>query len=419
MKVLAIFPKCDAASRFSSPYNGMIQAFEDLGVSLYVLAGSDLVGRNLTELRSAATEDRIIALVAELNPDMVVSVNNHGMTRRVRAGIRAPVVKWLFDDLEHFYVDQSFGSWPDTFDPEDVVVCYSSELCDRILSACPSLRVGPIFLPHAASIQLFRDESAAPRHNISFIGSYLDVGPALYFLQLFGHADGGIALAVEEIVKTIRSNPQADVTAEVAQYGLADRIRSLDMRPEDFKRILSDVITTRDRLAAVTSLKELGIAVYGKNDWVLPLIFFEGAERIFQHDARLDTQVDLVRAYQNSLITIDVPNIQNRTAIGGRVIEAMASGSLLITKFQKGSDLYKVFGPDCPVPTYRDLPELFSLCAYYLTNPEAMQEVIVECNQLVSSGFDYKDRINFVLGLGGMRATEDGARVSAALIRDL
>lgn len=419
MKALAIFPKCDAACKFSSPYNGLIEAFEVLGVPLHVLVGFDLVGRSLTELRSISTERQIINLITELNPDIVITINNHGMTKRVRDAITVPVVKWLFDDVEHYFIHESFGSWQASFDREDIVLCYSSELRDKIAAGTPYLRTPPRFVPHATAVDLFRAFPAERRHNISFIGSYLDVSPVVHFLQHFGNLHPGMPQELEKVIGRIKHDPQIDIEDVLAEHGLTAGFQTLGVRSSDFKRVLSDVITTRDRFEAVTSLNDLGIALYGRNDWVLPLVFQKESEHVFQHGVSLDTQIELVRAYQNSLITIDAPNIQNRTAIGGRVIEAMASTCLLITRRQEGSDLYRVFGEDCPVPTYRDLPHLHALCEHYLAHPQEREEIVRRCNALVARGFDYKDRVAFVLGLVGLEPPAVRRRIAATVIREL
>ena len=419
MKALAFFPKCDDALRFSSPYNGLIEAFEALGIPLHIVVGFDLVGRSLTELRSSSTERQIINLITELNPDIVITINNHGMTKRVRDAISVPVVKWLFDDIEHYFIHESFGPWRTAFHPEDIVLCYSNELRAKITAGCPYLRKPPLFVPHATSIDLVRAFPAERKHNISFIGSYLDVSPVVHFLQHFGNLHQGMPQELERVIAKVRNDPQVDIENVLAEHGLTEGFRTLGVRSTDFKRVLSDLITTRDRFDAVTSLADLGIALYGRNDWVLPLVFQRGMENVFQYGVSLDSQTELMKAYQSALITIDAPNVQNRTAIGGRVIEAMASSCLLITRHQEGSDLYEVFGADCPVPTYRDLAHLHALCEHYLRHSLEREQLVVRCNQLVAKGFDYKDRIAFVLGLAGLRPPAARRRVAANVIRQL
>ena len=395
----------------------MIDAFETLGIPLHVMVGSDIVGEGMTKVRSSSTEQHIINRIAELQPDMVISINNHGMTKTVRDYITVPVVRWLFDDVEHYFVHESFGTWQNSFDPEDLVVCYNSELARKVGEACPQLRKKPVFLPHATSIDLFNATPPNPRHNISFIGSYLDVSPALHLLQHLGAKGSHGPLAIESIIKDLMVDHQLDIRQALAKYDVADSIEQIGMRPDDFKRVLSDLITTRDRLEAVVSLRDLGIAVFGKNDWIIPLILLRDAEKLFQYDSKLNTQPELLKAYQSSLITIDTPNIQNRTSVGGRVIEAMASNALLITKHQEDSDLYRIFGDDCPVLTYRDIPHLHELCKYYLDHPAERMEIVARCNRLVAKGFDYKDRIISVLGLADLHAPSVRQRVQMTMER--
>ncbi|MCG5247997.1 glycosyltransferase family protein [Methylorubrum extorquens] len=371
----------------------------------------------MTKVRSSSTEQHIMVAIAEIQPDIIISINNHGMTKSIRDYITVPVVRWLFDDVEHFFVHESFGDWQNSFDPDDLVICYNSELRAKIEISCPVLRRKPIFLAHATSIDLVRAIPFDPKHNISFIGSYLDVAPAQYLLQHFGAKGGHIPLAIENIVQDIRRNHQLNIREALESHDLTNEINQIRMRPDDFKRVLSDLITTRDRLEAVVSLKDLGIAVFGRSDWILPLILVPGAERVFQYDSKLDSQVALMTAYQSALITVDIPNIQNETAIGGRVIEAMSSNSLLITKFQEESDLFKVFGSDCPVPTYRDLPHLYELCSHYLNRPEEREEIVKRCNSLVANGFDFRDRVIFVLELAGQKLPSVRRRVQATIDR--
>lgn len=49
---------------------------------------------------------------------------------------------------------------------------------------------------------------------------------------------------------------------------------------------------SRDRLEAVASLRDLGIAVFGNRDWITPLTLLQGAGKAFQYDSRLDAQAN-------------------------------------------------------------------------------------------------------------------------------
>ena len=105
------------------------------------------------------------------------------------------------------------------------------------------------------------------------------------------------------------------------------------------------------------------------------------------------SHADLTRIYNASRISINAP--QAHTAVGAvqyRMIDVMASGALLITRRDRPSDLIRVFGDDCPVPTYRDLDELERLCVHYLAHEDERRELVARCNALVASGYSFAER---------------------------
>ena len=401
--IIAFFPFCDSLSKFSSPYNGIINAFENLGIKLKIIIGKYLVGNNMREFNHLISEEKIIKFIDEQKPLCVVSINNHGMSKKIRDNIKVPVVKWIFDDLEHNFLHRSFGDHEKVFYPNDICITYSSALAEKIKQICPDLKTNPVFLPHATSMEIFKSNPPKQTKEISFIGSYLDVGPVLNLLQYFGEYGDTFPKIIFSLMEDLRNNRDLDFDNKIKSYNIKKYLKTMGINLLDFKRILSDVITTQDRLAAIAELEDMNIKVYGRNDWLLPLLYQPKISDSYQFAKKLDDQKSLINAYQNSSITIDVPNVQNKTAISGRVIEAMASGALLVTKYQEGSDLYKIFGENCPVPTYHTLQELKEICHYYAANEPERLNIVKQCNKLVSNGFDFKDRVLQILQAAGIK----------------
>lgn len=91
------------------------------------------------------------------------------------------------------------------------------------------------------------------------------------------------------------------------------------------------------------------------------------------------------------------------------MIDVMASGALLITRHAPDSDLIRVFGADCPVPTYRNLDELEQLCAHYLANEDERREVVARCNALVGPDYSFAARARDLLGAVGLEPVEGAA----------
>jgi spore maturation protein CgeB len=84
------------------------------------------------------------------------------------------------------------------------------------------------------------------------------------------------------------------------------------------------------------------------------------------------------------------------------VFDIMASPSLLITEHHPNSDLYALFGEDCPVPMYRDFDHLRELCAFYLDNEDERRRVVERCNALVDERFLLRNRLSEMLRLAGI-----------------
>jgi hypothetical protein len=414
--VIAFFPYIPSIAKFSSPYNGIIAAFEQLGIKLKIFTAPDLVGLNMESFNPTISEGKLVDFIRDENPICVISINNWGMSKEIRRHIKVPVVKWLFDDLEHHFLHSSFESPNEAFADSDFVVTYSSALRAKIEGLCPHLVTKPIFLPHATSIQLFKSIRPKAGKAISFIGSYLDVEPVSVLLQYYGKNGNTVPNALFSLMDALRENPDLDFDKYISATNLERCAAKLGVDARGFKRLLSDVITTQDRLAAIVALEDLNIKVYGRNDWVRPLLYRRRVSASYQFGKKLDDQRSLVAAYQASSITIDAPNLQNRTAISPRVVEAMASGALLIARFHPDSDLYKVFGSDCPVPTYGNLSELRDICKFYSSNETERLRIVGQCNQLVATGFDFKDRVRQVLQFIGFERPGSGKEVAFEIV---
>jgi spore maturation protein CgeB len=80
----------------------------------------------------------------------------------------------------------------------------------------------------------------------------------------------------------------------------------------------------------------------------------------------------------------------------------MSSNALLVTKRTPEPDLYRVFGPDCPVPMYDSLDELEAICAHYLAHEDERRAVVAACNALVTPDFSFRSRCLDYLRLAGV-----------------
>jgi spore maturation protein CgeB len=119
---------------------------------------------------------------------------------------------------------------------------------------------------------------------------------------------------------------------------------------------------------------------------------------------------DLVSIYQNSKISIHIPQIQVRRALPYRVFDIMASDSMLIFPMEEGSEVFKIFGDQPPFPLYRDADHLRQLCIQYLENEEARQAVVKACQDVMAAGFDFSDRVEFIESICGITESPASGR---------
>ena len=87
-----------------------------------------------------------------------------------------------------------------------------------------------------------------------------------------------------------------------------------------------------------------------------------------------------------------------------RVMDIMASDALLITQYHPESDIFSIFGKECPVVMYKNLDELSELCEYYLSHEDERIRLVRLCNEMVRNGFDFRDRCLDILKLVGISA---------------
>jgi spore maturation protein CgeB len=165
----------------------------------------------------------------------------------------------------------------------------------------------------------------------------------------------------------------------------------------------------------VARLRPHGLALFGNPGWRKLLTHNAAVLASLQSGPALTKHADLRRVYNSSKISINLPQAHvAQDAVQYRVTDVMASNALMITKHNPTSDLYRVFGEDCPIPTYSDLEELERLCVHYLANEAARREIVAQCNSLVATGFSFAERAADLLRIVGLGAS---AKASPGAVR--
>ena len=395
MRAVGFFYDWSGRRTLDAYFGQVAQSFAALGIELDIVLGNELVHpAGGQETRNPLVDEaKLIAFVAARAPDFVFSVNNAGMSARLQASLTVPIVKWFVDDAPHLF-------WPggraaETFGNGERIVCYSSTLAAQIEADFPQSRGRVSWVSHGTNQAGSHAVACGADYPISFIGSALDVRPLIRLLV--AARERGAAEEVLSNLSDLRADYVAASRACDPTSALHAALADVGMTRLDYQRVLADAVTTQDRTEGLRRIADLGLSLFGNERWLESLSCTADLADRFRFDAAIATPAQLQDAYARSRISINIPNVQNCAGLAARVFDVMASPSLLITAHHPHSDLFALFGPDCPVPTYRDFDHLRELCAYYLAHEDERLRVVAECNRLVGERFLVQNRLREML----------------------
>ena len=98
----------------------------------------------------------------------------------------------------------------------------------------------------------------------------------------------------------------------------------------------------------------------------------------------------------------------------------MSSNALLVTRRTPNPDLFRVFGPDCPVRMLDSTCRTWKRSAATISPTAARAAKVAACNALVTEAFSFRSRALDYLRLAGVDFTpaDDPPRGHARLVID-
>jgi hypothetical protein len=402
MKALGFFYSWSGRPQLDPYFGSFARAFAELGIELEIVFANELLepGRGMASLHPLADEARLLAAIRKRRPDFIFSVNNAGTTPAVTAEAGVPVIKWLVDDIPHLFFHK--GEAAEAFGNGETIVCYSSTLAAEVERAFPQSRGRVSFISHGTNLRPSDFTGTRGELPVSFVGSCLDWRPLVRVLEVGKkHGAAGEMLAW---LATTRSDyasvgakwaPSPALRAALAEDGMGEL---------HFRRLLSDVATTQDRVEGLRRVADLGLHLYGNALWLETLSGTSQLAEHYEFTRPVDSHRRLMEVYGASRISVNIPNVQNCAGLAARVFDVMASPSLLVTQYHPDSDLFRLFGEDCPVPMYRDLDDLRRICSHFLAHEEERLDLVRRCNLLIGETFALSGRLREMLALAGLSA---------------
>ena len=396
--------------------SALIRAFIQRGANVKFFHSNKFTAENPTRgLSRRFKKQKLMEELRDFRPALVLSMNRGGLDAEMKSRIAAPVVTWIVDDFTHLFDPDGQGVFDGVVTRKDPVVVSSLEVWETLRRMYPDLRENIHFVASATEFDEFRQVSLPKSVPISFVGSYLDLGAADAFIKFVIKEKKSLE-AFYLLLDHLRLDYSGDFEKVLEKAKLVSIVEKMGWDLIVAKRELANLISARDRLEAVRQTYDLGLHLYGGQSWLVPLTSIHlDALKCLKVNQVIRSRADLVGVYQSSKICFNVNQIQTRGALSYRVFDILASDSLLIQPYHPDSDAFSLFGKNCPIPMYRNFSELRALCQYFLTHEDERLEKVRLCQDLVKSGFSFRDRINDLVKIG--KVNEQAIEIRPALIK--
>lgn len=362
-----------------------------LGVDVYI-ANEYVKSGGLFGISSRVNVRKLDKYIASRNYKFIISVNNALLTKRIKSIKNQKVISLIVDDFNHLFNHDCSGLY-DQFQYANDIVFSSFSHIEQLKLHNSNLHGSIHFLATATSPSTNSSKSYGQlkKHNISIVANLLDSSDfALGYRRCINSPKKTELL--QRAVTAIRDNNPINYEDCIGDVRLGDILNELKWTKLYFEMKIQNLISNESRITITEKLDTLGLTLYGNDRWLAASAFYPKVLDYFHSGEIIASHSDIMEIYNSSKICINIPQVQTRSALPYRVIDILASDALLITQFHPESDLFTMFGKDCPVLMYKNLEELVSICNHYLSHEDERQLLINRCNALVETGFSFKER---------------------------
>ena len=354
------------------------------------------------------SEDGFINLINEVAPKLILQMNNGALKSSLKLKIKIPVVNIIVDEASHLFVPEAPLEEKIIDQYTQLVIGDSKTYNYFIKKINPSLKEHVHLIPSAGGGEC--NVTSEFKHNISFIGSFLNTDQAkrMFFKAIMYDDDtlSRLLLASTHLAE----NYEHDFKQTIDELNLMPFLDSQRMDIKKLKHTLSIYISASIRIDTLNRVAPLGLSLFGNEEWGKAKSSDQGFINCYQSNEKITTRKQLMEIYNTSKISINAPQVQASSGLAYRVYDVLKSKSLLIIPFNENSDAFNYFGKDCPIPMYKDLDHLYELCEYYLSHEKERKELVVRCNDLVKNGFSFTERAQDYLRIANVAVDNNNSK---------
>lgn len=395
MKILAFIHTWAPDGEFDNYMVELIKGFENIGAELFTINSNILINfkgrikhtKNRENWYTKKLDWYIKKLIEKIKPDLILSTNRGGISNSILRNFKSIPIITLMVDLM-FFKRSKFGE-EILFQKNDHLITPVFTSVKEFEKKFPILKERVHYLPFCTNINDFNHETEKDI-NISFIGN-LFANPH----KIIKHSknDKEFRGGVFKFFKEVENNFHLDADYYLRKYNLTEKLKIMKRDADNFVTLAAGIISTNNRIKALDAISDLGLVIYGPENWLRTLDYSYKLASCYQYVEYIKTRQQLCSIYDRSKIGININHHQAGSGLGYRVFDVLASSALLITNFQEDSDLIRLFGKDHKIPTYRSLEELRRKTKYYLDHEDERKELVAYCNQLVAKKFSFEERV--------------------------
>ena len=345
---------------FVCMYEGFFKALADAGNDVMVINSAFLIIKawnSTNQLLHHIDAKKLVAAVRDFDPELTFAFN-HSIPDPVIDALDCPIVLWDSDSIQFFNdkerIKKTFSRYH--------FFCFAKSGMENILAfGAPRDRV--YFMPSATAIKA---EPVRQDKNISFIGTmfqnHIEVKS---FLQ--NYPDRAERDALIKLVKQGYDHLHDDFI--VQRKELIETYLEIS--------VLFSMYSPQRRIETLNVLSDLGLTLYGMNDWYDASKFFPdiSAAYVPQRVYSLQHNQDI---YNSSQLCLNISHAQVVDGYAWRVLDVMASNGCLFSDYSPGiASLLKDY---IDLPMYRTPGEARDLAKKLLAD-EPYRRAIVEASQ--------------------------------------
>ncbi len=405
MKVLYFGFSWTKDQKLDSYQQSIVDTLASAGHEVHCLRGNRFLKNGSFLNTFLGDTDKIASYIKRHGIELVLCKNNSGNSKALRDKVDCPFVIWSSDEVSHLFKPNAS---PDDelyeFIDERCLLFVTTSECENLYKKMfPALTERIYFVPHCTNPDVYKKKLAKNEFDISFVGSSLDFSSVYRSILKYSvDCDEKNYNKLITAIATIEKNYNHDFKATIAKLDLEPMLEDLHLSADQFKMHVSNMISNNARFQALAALGEFNTAIFGNVGWVDAASFTTAILRQFKPWRKIRTFEKLCEVYQSSKVSISIPQHQVGGAIQYRVLDIMASDSLLITKRFDNSDLRRIFGDSCPVPTYSSVEELRDLCRHYLAHEEERLDLVRRCQELITEKFTFEFRLREMFKTAGL-----------------